>query len=343
MTVMPGAVWRPIPVSRSRPLRRKGRGVILHVAASEATSLFGFFSTASVDSHFYVAKDGAIEQYVDTDLQAYASMDGNATTISVETQGGVANPDGEPWTPQQVASLARICRWANEDEGVPLQVMPDSRPASRGIGWHRLGVRPWVVPGGEIWSAANGKRCPGDAKIAQVPAVVAAARGNPTPTATVRPEEHMHLIQQTDRGIGVVGPGYYLTLRPDQVNPARAVWGEPTIFATAAEYDTAVTVATAAGNLGKLTTAYDLSGRPSDGPDDLFGHVMNTEALARAMVKALAALADQPGSPAAAPAVPSSDLADLARQIGAQLASDKGFLTALAAAVNEDAARRLAQ
>lgn len=93
---------------------------------------------------------------------------------------------------------------------------------------------------------------------------------------------------------------------------------------------------------GKLLTAYDLSGRPTEGPDDLFGHVMNTEALGRATVKALAAMADRPAG-ATVPAMPAGDLADLARQIGAQLASDKGFLTALAAAVNEDAARRMAE
>lgn len=323
---MPGAAWRPIPVSPTRPKRRKGRGVVLHVAASEATSLFGFFSTADVDSHFYVAKDGTIEQYVDTDLQAYASMDGNATTISVETQGGVTNPDGEPWTPQQVAALARICRWAHDTEGVPLTVMPDSRPASRGIGWHRLGVKPWVVPGGEVWSAANGKRCPGDAKIAQVPAVVAAAQGSPTPattpTVTPRPEEHMHLIQQTDRGIGVVGPGYYLTLRPEQVPPAVLVWGQPTIFATAAEYDTAVTVATAAGNLGKLTVAYDLTGRPTDGPDDMLGHVLSTEAMVRAVVKALAAMSGTTPAPGPAAAADADALAEkVADLLAARLAS----------------------
>jgi N-acetylmuramoyl-L-alanine amidase len=172
---MPGAVWRPIPVSSSRPRRSKGRGVCLHVAVSEAPSLFDYFSSASADSHFYVAKNGTIEQYVDTDLVAYAQLDGNASLISVETQGGAVNPDGEPWTAAQVESLARIAAWAHGSEGVPLTPMPNSLPASRGIGYHRLGINPWRVAGGELWSSATGKLCPGAAKVAQVPQIITRA------------------------------------------------------------------------------------------------------------------------------------------------------------------------
>jgi hypothetical protein len=214
---MPGAAWRPIPVSPSRPRRAKGRAVVFHVAASEATSLFGYFSTASVDSHFYVARDGTIEQYVDTDLQAYASLAANASTISVETQGGVTNPDGEPWTEAQVQSLARIARWAHDTEGVPLTLMPDSRPSSRGVGWHRLGIDPWRITGGEVWSSSRGKLCPGAAKIGQVPRVVALAQGSPAPSPApggldVTPQElhdavwfgapGAHLIPQEKEGGG---------------------------------------------------------------------------------------------------------------------------------------------
>ena len=192
MARMPGAVWRPVPVSPSRPKRRKGRGICLHVAVSEAASLHGYFSTASADSHFYVAKNGVIEQYVDTDLIAYTNGAGNASLISVETQGGVTNTEGEKWTPEQVASLTKIVKWAASSDGFPLQVMPNSRPESRGVGWHKLGCKPWVVSGGEVWSSAYGKVCPGLAKIAQIPAIVAAAKGGsvagePTPKPTPKP------------------------------------------------------------------------------------------------------------------------------------------------------------
>src|SRR5690349_14880709 len=131
MARMPGAVWRPIPVSPTRAKRRKGRGICLHVAVSEASSLFGYFSQATSDSHFYVSKSGVIEQYVDTDLVAYANAAGNASLISVETQGGVNDTEGEKWTPAQVASLTRLVKWASQIDGFPLQVMPNSRPESR--------------------------------------------------------------------------------------------------------------------------------------------------------------------------------------------------------------------
>lgn len=174
MARMPGAIWKPI--SKSRAARRKGRGICLHVAVSEAASLHGYFSGATSDSHFYVRKDGTIEQYVDTDLVAYANAAGNSSLISVETQGGVTNADREPWTPAQVAALARIVRWSADIDGFPLQPMPDSRPASRGVGYHKLGCRPWVVSGGELWSSATGKICPGAGKIAQIPQVIAQAK-----------------------------------------------------------------------------------------------------------------------------------------------------------------------
>src|SRR5439155_775966 len=64
--------------------------------------------------------------------------------------------------------------------------MPDSKPASRGIGTHRLGIQHslgidrvpgWLVTGGERWSSAIGKECPGDARVAQLPSIIAAAAG----------------------------------------------------------------------------------------------------------------------------------------------------------------------
>lgn len=175
-SLFPGAKWRPIPVSPQRARRRKGRGVGFHVAVSEAPSLFGYFSTASSDSHFYVAKDGSCEQYVDADLVAYCGGDGNPSMLWVETQGGVTNAEGEPWTGAQVETLAQIAAWGHQTEGYPLELMPDSRPTSRGIGWHKLGVRPFVAPGGEVWSSAYGKICPGLAKIGQIPGVRDRAR-----------------------------------------------------------------------------------------------------------------------------------------------------------------------
>ena len=182
-TIFPGATWRPMPGSSGRPKRRKGRGVGLHVAVYLGPSIYDINLGTGNDAHLYVRKDGSVEQNVDLDLVAYAGVDGNSSMIWVETEGGMgtaAQVDAELWTPPQAATLARIARWAHDTEGVPLQVMPDSRPTSRGVGTHRLGIDPWRVAGGESWSSHRGKQCPGAAKVAQVPAIVAAALGGPT-------------------------------------------------------------------------------------------------------------------------------------------------------------------
>lgn len=182
MAVMPGVIWRPLTTDKSRwrlvPLR-----VNLHVAVSEAASLFGYFNGARSrpDSHFYVRRDGTIEQYVDTALVAYADLEGNGSTISIETQGGVTATQTEPWTTAQLDAMARIYAWAVKTHGIAVQIATDSRPGktSHGLSWHRLGCDgnfpgPPLhgrVASGRRYSRARGKVCPGNAKIRQVPDV----------------------------------------------------------------------------------------------------------------------------------------------------------------------------
>jgi hypothetical protein len=112
------------------------------------------------------------EQYVDTQYRAPAQLEGNSSMISIETQGGVDNIDTEPWTAAQVERLASIARWTHQVHGIPLVRMANSLPETRGIGYHRLGIDPWRVDGGELWSRAYGKVCPGNGKIAQIPHII---------------------------------------------------------------------------------------------------------------------------------------------------------------------------
>lgn len=174
MAWMPGATRKEISKHRT-PLTNK-RGFCLHVAVSEASSLYGFFSGAAVCSHFYIRKDGTIEQYVSTAYRAPANLDGNSSLISVETQGGVTKADSEPWTAAQAESLAKIAAWLNKTHGIPLQLMPNSRPEHRGICYHRQGVDPYRVSGGQRWSNAYGKICPGQGKINQIPGIITRAK-----------------------------------------------------------------------------------------------------------------------------------------------------------------------
>ena len=201
MARMPGTTWKPLTTNFTRKKTAKRR-VILHVAESESTSIHGWFNNpaARASCHFYVARDGSIEQYVDTDYISWTSGEGNYNSIGIETQGRSAGP----WTPEQCAALARIIAWAHKTHGVPLRLMASSRSTEQGVGWHRLGVDGKWFPalpsmlagrtqrgGGEKWSSATGKSCPGDDRIPQIPGIVDAAKTltapAPKPTPTPAP------------------------------------------------------------------------------------------------------------------------------------------------------------
>ena len=199
MARYPGAIWKPIDEQYTSGLRMVAfNRVNLHVAVSEAVSLWSFFNAQGrASSHFYVRRDGTVEQYVDTAWRAEADLDGNDATISVETQGGLKNADTEPWTAAQVETLARIYAWAVTTHGVPVHMATDAKigPSSSGMSWHRLGIDgnfPTLPSplagrtqrgGGMHYSTARGKRCPGDAKIRQIPDIYARA------LALLHPEE----------------------------------------------------------------------------------------------------------------------------------------------------------
>jgi hypothetical protein len=189
----PKAKRVPTPYGGTVPRNDQDRG-ILHVAVSGRKSLPPW----NVNTwHMYVAKDGSCEQYVDSRFRAFASGDANDDAFSIETEGGLGNDrevNSEPWTPEQCRTLAEIMVWREQEDGTPLEVLPDSKPGRRGWGPHRLGIDPWRVPGGEAWTKHRGKLCPGDAKVAQIPGIVALARqikagGTPAPVPSVPIEE----------------------------------------------------------------------------------------------------------------------------------------------------------
>jgi hypothetical protein len=177
------AVHKPIKINFTPKSRSRTDGIILHVAASEAASLHGWFSNpkAAASSHLYVRRDGTVEQYVDLDQISWASVRGDLRCISVETQGGATGR----WTEQQVSALARIVRETSARYGYPLRTMGSSAASERGVGWHALGVpasrsqRSAGVSqtGGELWSGAPGKVCPGAERVPQIPGIVELARG----------------------------------------------------------------------------------------------------------------------------------------------------------------------
>lgn len=197
VAIYPGAKKRLIPKWNKVKIARHRR-MNLHVAVHNGDSLFSMFSNSnSACSHFYVAKDGTVEQYIDTTYRSASDMHGNDSTISVETAGGVTNPDGEPWTSAQVDALVNLWKWARDTHGIKNQVAKNTQTNdnSAGLSWHRLGVegnfagRGGILensfkPGGIKYSSARGKVCPGDAKILQIPGIWERANGD---TGEVKP------------------------------------------------------------------------------------------------------------------------------------------------------------
>lgn len=202
-TKYPSAKWRPIARNFTNRPRARTRGVILHTTASKtATSMFGWFSNllAKASSHVHIADDGTIEQYVDLDRIAWTTGAASNTTIGIETQG-----DGtDPWTPAQLAALEDFLVYVCRRYKIPARMMTSSRSSEKGIGWHRLGIdgnfpaagilrgRNQRGGGGESWSSSRRKVCPGDKRIEQIPALVAAvdarlATSEPTPPAKPKP------------------------------------------------------------------------------------------------------------------------------------------------------------
>jgi hypothetical protein len=205
MAVYPGAVYKPTTFGGRTPRNLQGRG-ILHVAVSGARSLAPWNQNTW---HMYVAHDGYCEQYVDSAFRAYASGTANDDAFQIETAGGLGSSavlNAERWTPAAAERLADIMAWLNTVDGTPLQPLPDSLPVRRGWGPHRLGIQHsrgvgavpgWLMPGGERWSSAVGKECPGNAKVAQIPALIARAQqirnGSPQQEDDMNPQQEQLL------------------------------------------------------------------------------------------------------------------------------------------------------
>ena len=153
MALYPAAVKRLIPPGPNDP-PIKPRVVILHVADTEATSLHDYFNGPSggVESHFYIRRDGSVEQYRDTARQADANVMANDFAISIETQGRAA---GE-WTAQQLAAIKALLTWCHTTHGIPLVKCPTWNGS--GVGYHILFEAQWDQ---------RGAACPGPDRIKQ--------------------------------------------------------------------------------------------------------------------------------------------------------------------------------
>lgn len=202
MARMPGAVWRPIAHSGADLSAHDILCYHTMVGSLNGTdSYFRGNAPNGSSSHFGVGHDGVIYQWVDTANRAAANLNGNHHIISVETADvGTGFPkwnlnDGSAvpsWTAAQIEANAKIAAWVYKTHGIPLSLIPDSKPGRKGIGYHRQGCDPNRVSGGEKWSTAYGKVCPGNRRISQIPSVIARAKHLISPV----PEDDMAAVPQ---------------------------------------------------------------------------------------------------------------------------------------------------
>lgn len=206
MAIYPGAKYRPVVgLEKDPPIIPVG--VILHVAASNADSLYGYFNGPSggIESHFQIplTNKAPVEQYRDTGREADANYKGNSWIgadgrrygfLSVETAG---LGDGE-WNAHQLTEIIALIRWASKTHGFPLRKAPGYR--SPGLGYH---IMFGSGEGTNSWSNARGKVCPGPKRIRQFEEIILPTLARPTaPTPPPAPEEDM-----TGPAIVSWGPG----------------------------------------------------------------------------------------------------------------------------------------
>lgn len=163
--------------------------------------------------------DGDIWQWQDLRYEADANLEGHHRVISIETADNA--PDNADnialWTPKQVVSLVALIRqlcskefhkncpsdWKCHQVGIPMTLIPDTKPGRRGLAYHRQGVMhsqgygigDYLVKGGEKWSTATGKQCPGQPRINQFKTVV-------IPALAAKPQSQPNLKE--DRVIELV-------------------------------------------------------------------------------------------------------------------------------------------
>lgn len=191
MSTYPGAIWRPTGDNGAMPADPDVTS--LHIAVSRAEkSVFGWTADAKA-CHAYNGRMGYFEQYVAWNRKVAGVADGNSHVVTIESFDGLLiqnnpyreigmggdygdNADDGRWDAGQCERVADLLAWQHLSYGLELRVMQTSRRSERGVAPHRLGVAPWRVSDGEVWTRHDGKRCPGDLRVAQIPGIVARAQ-----------------------------------------------------------------------------------------------------------------------------------------------------------------------
>lgn len=132
-------------------------------------------------AHWTTGASGRIVQARDTRYRSAANLNGNWHCLAIENEDhGPAYKwvGGEVprFTAAQAEAIAKIIVWCYRVHNIPIQLIPDSKVGRRGVSYHRQGIDGNFgsydyrgrVAGGELWSSAFGKVCPGDLRIKQL-------------------------------------------------------------------------------------------------------------------------------------------------------------------------------
>lgn len=183
----PMATWKPFTGKSTRSLVPDI--ICVHTMVGTLSGSWAWANQAGNPYwHFGLGGDGTLWQCVDLDFRSAANLEGNYHVIPIETADmGAPFPSWSgsnvpAWTPAQVDKLVSLITWLCKQFQIPPVLVPDTKPVRRGLAYHRQGIDPWRAPGGEKWSNATGKQCPGDRRITQfrntvIPRVQAALTG----------------------------------------------------------------------------------------------------------------------------------------------------------------------
>jgi len=167
-------------------------GLVLHVQVGNG-SLYGYFNNpaSQVSAHFWCAADGRLEQYVDTDVVAWAEAAGNPNYLSVETEGFPT----DPLTPAQISKLAELLYWSAATYGFPI-----SGPTPHG----QPGFSQHCNPDGTPDPAWGNHTCPDPIRMAQMADIIAAAI---PPLPVPIKEETMSICALPNGGVAISAVG----------------------------------------------------------------------------------------------------------------------------------------
>jgi len=194
MARCPFAHWEPLPAN-AKQARMTPRLSIAHTAvdAPGPTDLFGWFAQSGLESHFFVHLDGALTQYMDTNVVAEANYKANNFAVSYETEDE-GHPGDSPWTNPQVATILRLNDWLCTVHPIPRRQA--DRWDGAGLGWHSMwGVNTRTNMGINPWTTAVGKTCPGAPRITQMRSLIIPriASGQPVEEVDMQADERMWL------------------------------------------------------------------------------------------------------------------------------------------------------